>query len=132
MEKISYLCRNFFDMTKKVTPLTWQKDLTIRFNNDIQAIDDDFILFDNVKFLPAFDYPFRVDMTTVIICTKCTTRGKIGIKSYETTAPCMIIARANEILQYEYISDDFEGLFISMSIRLTDSIIPNSQERLPI
>jgi AraC-like DNA-binding protein len=119
-------------MAKEITPLTWQTNIKSNIDFDILSINDDFMLFDNVKVLPAFTYPFRVDLTTFIICTKGTTRGKIGLKSYETAAPCMITVLADEILQYEHISDDFEGLFISMSKRLTENMLPDIQERLPV
>lgn len=119
-------------MQKEITPLTWQSDLKNKINFDIQTIEDDFLIFDNVKVLPAFAYPFKTDVTTFIICTQGETRGKIGLHSYHSVAPCMITLLAGEILQYEYISDDFEGLFITMSKRLTDSLLPNIQERLPI
>lgn len=119
-------------MAKKITSLTWQTDLKNNIDFDIQSVDEDFMLFDNVKVLPAFAYPFKFDLTTFIISTKGTTRGKIGLKSYETIAPCVITLPADEILQHEYISDDFEGLFIVMSKRMTDSLLPDIQERLPI
>ena len=38
----------------------------------------------------------------------------------------------SQILQYEEISDDFEGLFIVMSKRFSDSLFANVQERLPL
>ena len=119
-------------MTKEITPFTWQIDFKSEFGNEIQGIDDDFILFDNIKVTSAFDHPFRSDVTTFIICTKGVTRGKIGLNSYETQAPCMITLLADEILQHEYVSDDFEGLFIVMSKNMTDSLLPEIQERLPI
>lgn len=119
-------------MEKEITPLTWQIDFKKSFGNEILGIDDDFILFDNMKVLPAFSYPFRSDVTTFVICTKGSTRGKIGLNPYETQAPCMITLLADEILQHEYVSDDFEGLFIVMSKRMTDNLLPEIQERLPI
>ena len=119
-------------MIKEITPLTWQLNFKNSLGNKIEGIDDDFVLFDNIKVLPAFDHPFRSDVTTFIICTKGETRGKIGLKSYETQAPCMITLLAGEILQHEYISDDFEGLFIVMSECMTDDLLPEIQERLPI
>ncbi|MDR0811981.1 MAG: helix-turn-helix domain-containing protein [Paludibacter sp.] len=119
-------------MSKAITPLTWQSDLKNNLDLEIQSIDDDFLIFDNVKVLPAFAYPFRIDVTNFIICTKGSTRGKIGLHSYQCVAPCMITLLEGEILQHEYISDDFEGLFITMSKRMTDNLLPNIQERLPI
>jgi AraC-like DNA-binding protein len=119
-------------MAKKITPLTWQANLKNNIDFEFQSIDDYFMLFDNVKVLPAFAYPFRLDVTTFIICTKGTTRGKIGLKSYQTTAPCMITLLSDEILQHEYISDDFEGLFIVMSKQMSDSLALYIPERLPV
>ena len=119
-------------MEKGIMPLTWQTDLKNEVTFDIHSIDDDFMTFDNMKVLPAFSYPFKVDVTTFIICTKGITRGKIGLNSYESVAPCMITLLSDEILQYEYISEDFEGLFIVMSKRLSEGLFPNIQERLPI
>jgi AraC-like DNA-binding protein len=119
-------------MAKEITPLTWQSNFKSNLDLDILSIDDDFLLFDNVKVLPAFAYPFRIDVTTFIICTKGVARGKIGLKSYETPAPCMITLLADEILQYEHISNDFEGLFIVMSKRMSDSLVPYIPERLPV
>jgi AraC-like DNA-binding protein len=118
-------------MNKEITPLNWLVDLKNRMGIDIQSIDDDFMMFDNLKILPAFSYPFKVDVTTFIICTQGQTCGKIGLRSYQTAAPCIIVVMANEILQYEYISEDFEGLFMSLSQRLSDNLL-NIQERLPI
>jgi AraC-like DNA-binding protein len=119
-------------MAIEITPLTWQTNVKNQIDFDIQSIDDDFVLCDNVKILPAFNYPFRVDVNTSIICTQGNSIGKIGLKSYQTVAPCMITIIADEILQYEYISDDFEGLCIVMSKRFSDSLLPSIQERLPL
>ncbi|MFB6342025.1 helix-turn-helix domain-containing protein [Saccharicrinis sp. FJH62] len=119
-------------MAKEIKPLTWRLDIKNSFDGKILGIDDDFVLFDNIKVLPAFAHPFRSDVTTFIICTKGITRGKIGLYSYETKAPCMITLLADEILQHEFVSDDFEGLFIVMSKRMTDNLLPDIQERLPL
>ncbi|MDD3490808.1 MAG: helix-turn-helix domain-containing protein [Paludibacter sp.] len=119
-------------MKEKVVQLAWETNLKNNIDFEIWSVDEDFILLDNVKVLPAFDHPFKLDVTTFIIISKGITRGKIGLKSYETTAPCVITLPAGEILQHEYISDDFEGLFIVMSKRMTDSLLPDIQERLPI
>lgn len=117
---------------KEIVPISWQTNLKNKIGVDIPSIDDDFLIFDNVKVLPAFDHPFRVDVTTFIICMKGVSRGKIGLKSYETQAPCMITLLPNEILQHEFISDDFEGLFIVMSKHMTDNLMLNIQERIKI
>ncbi len=119
-------------MQTDIKPLSWQRNFKSKFDREILSIEDDFILFDNIKVLPAFDHPFKSDVTTFIICTEGSTRGKIGLKSYETKAPCMITLLHDEILQHEFVSDDFKGLFIVMSERMTDDLLPNIKESLPV
>ena len=117
-------------METKITPLNWQSDFKNKI--EVESIDDDFILFDNLKILPTFKYPFRVDVTTVIFCLKGTTKGSMGMIPFTTQAPCFIIILADQILQYEEISDDFFGLCLVMSKRFSDSLFASVQERLPL
>ena len=117
-------------MEKKITPLNWQSDF--KDNIDVVSIDNDFILLDNIKIFPVFKYPFKVDVTTAMICTRGEITGYFNMKPHTTKAPCLNIVLADQILQYEYISDDFEGLFIVLSKRFSDNLFTNIQERLPL
>jgi AraC-like DNA-binding protein len=117
-------------MEKKVTQLTWKDNFKDNLNS--VSIDDDFLLFDRINILPAFYQPFKTDMTAFMICTKGETQGKINLKPYSTSAPCIITILADKILQYKYVSKDFEGYFIVMSKRFTNGLFPIIQERLPL
>ncbi|MDR1455188.1 MAG: helix-turn-helix domain-containing protein [Tannerella sp.] len=112
-------------MKKGIARLRWKEDLGDKVKVDFRDVDDDFILSDHIKILPAFSFPFSMDVTTIMICIQGTARGKIGLKSYETLSPGVIILLAGEILQYESVSDDFKGLFMVMSERLADSLLPD-------
>ncbi|MDR0815228.1 MAG: helix-turn-helix domain-containing protein [Bacteroidales bacterium] len=115
-------------MQKKILPFNWRPELENRAG--IDSIDNDFILFDNPIITDVFDYPFKVDVTTAIICIKGTTRGAINLKPFTTQAPCLVIVLADQILQYEHFSEDFSGLFIVMSKRFGDSL--NLREQFPL
>ena len=117
-------------MEKKITPLNWRSDF--RDMLDVTSIDDDFILFKNFKIVSAFKYPFKVDITTGMICLKGTLKGSFDMIPSVIEAPCFSIVLAGQVLQYEYVSDDFEGLFICMSPRFSDSLFANVQDRLPL
>ena len=117
-------------MDHKITPLNWLSDF--RNGMDVDSIGDDFILLDNIRILPVFKYPFRVDVTTAIICLKGSIKGYFNMKLHCAQAPCFITVLADQILQYDEISDDFEGLFIVMSKRFSDNLFANIQERLPV
>lgn len=108
-------------MKRLINQLDWQSVLKGRDN--VYSIGKDFFLMDNIIHTPSsYTHPFMVDSVNAIICIKGCSRGKINLKPYETKAPCMIIVLPDQILEYEYISDDFEGLCIIMSKRFTESL----------
>jgi AraC family transcriptional regulator, transcriptional activator of pobA len=115
-------------MKNVIMPFNWRAELNDLANAD--SIDNDLILLENPIIKSSFNFPFKVDVTTAIICIKGTTRGKINLKPYTTTSPCLVTILPDQFLQYEYISEDFSGLFMVMSKRFTDSL--NIQERLPL
>jgi len=114
---------------EQVTILSWRSDFE-QFYDSVYSIGDDFILLDSPIIPASFEYPFKMDSTSVIISLAGTTRGKINLVSYETPAPSMIIIPADQIMEYEYISEDFRGLFIIMSKKFTDSL--NIDDRLTV
>ena len=112
-------------MKNSINHFNWQTIL--KGHDNVHYIGNDFILFDKSIISLEFNYPFRVDVLTAIICIKGTTRGKMNLKPYTTDAPCMVIIMPDIILEYEYISEDFEGVFIVMSKRFLESL--NIQEK---
>ncbi len=115
-------------MKNIISPFNWRTDLAEFAKAD--SIDNDFILLDKPIISSAFEIPFKVDVAIGIICIKGITRGKINLKPYTTVSPGFITILPGQILEYEYFSEDFSGLFIIMSKRFTDSL--NIQDRLPL
>jgi len=99
---------------------------------EIDAIGNDFILLEKPVSLSVSSAPFITDVTTAILCLKGSTEGAINLKPFKSEAPCMIILLPDQILEQKYLSDDFSGLFIIMSKRFTDNLLPNVHERLPL
>ena len=117
-------------MENKIPPLNWQSELKDKLG--IISIDNDFMLFDNAHILPAFKYPFKVDVTTAMICLRGSTKGYLNMKPTLTQAPCFNVILADQIMQYEEISDDFEGLFIVLSKKFTDSLFSSASDRMSL
>lgn len=108
-------------MKNRVPPLNWRAELADAA--EIDSIDNDFILLNTHRVPSAFlGYPFKLDVTVAAICLRGTAKGAINLQSYAIQAPCLTIVLPNQIIQYEYISEDFSGLFIIMSRRFTDNL----------
>ena len=114
---------------KSVLPFNWRSELDI---NEVYSIDNDVILLDKPIITSTLEYPFKVDVTAAIICIKGKTEGVINLEPYTTDGTCLITILPGHIMQYKSISDDFEGLFLVMSQKFTDSLMPNAADRLPL
>ncbi|MDR2234208.1 MAG: helix-turn-helix domain-containing protein [Tannerella sp.] len=116
-------------MKQVISSLDWIGELG---NTAFDAIDNDIILFEKMPRESRTDYPFKIDVTTVIICLKGKMEGVINLKSYKAESPCFTVILPDQILEHNYISEDFSGLFIVMSKKFTDSLMPSAQDRLPL
>lgn len=116
-------------MKNTINPFNWNAELK---NLEVDSIDNDLVLLENPIFTSAFDYPFKVDVTTAVICMKGSMKGSTNLRQYNAEAPCLFVVLADQILQYEYMSEDFSGLFIVMSKKFTDNLLINIQERFPL
>lgn len=112
-----------------MTPFNWRAELK---DQSVDSIGDDFILLEKPFVTSTFDNPFKLDVSVAIICTSGVMKGTIDLKTYNTQAPCLVVVMADQILQYEYISEDFAGYVIAMSNKFTDSLFMNLQERFPL
>jgi AraC-like DNA-binding protein len=107
-------------MKEVISLFDWRSELN---QIEADAIGDDIILLENPIITTAFDYPFKVDVVTAIICTEGSIKGFIDLKQYHCTAPALFIVLPDQILQYEAYSENFSGYFIVMSKKFTNSLI---------
>ncbi|WP_321334949.1 helix-turn-helix domain-containing protein [uncultured Bacteroides sp.] len=114
-------------MRKNIPLFNWQIDLQ---NSIIDKIDNDFVLMDKPIIKSTFVYPFKVDVTTAIICLSGILEGEIDLEPFRAQPSTMVIILSDQILQYKYMSEDFTGLFIVMSNKFTQSL--NLQQGLSL
>jgi len=109
-------------MKKAINHLDWQSALESR--EDVYSIGKDFFLTDKLTTNTLFPraHPSVVDSVIAIICTKGSALGKLNLKRLEVETPCMIIILPGQVIEYEFISEDFEGQCIIMSKRFTESL----------
>jgi len=116
---------------RNILPFNWRTELELE-NKAIYSIDNDVILLDKPIITSTFEYPFKVDVTAAIISIRGKTEGLINLQPYTTDGACLITILPGQIMQYKSISEDFEGLFLVMSSKFTDSLMPNAAERQPL
>ena len=116
-------------MKKIISSLNWLGELE---NTEYDAIGNDIVLFEKMNYKSVASDPFKVNVTTVIICLKGTLEGIINLKPCKAAPPCFLIILPDQILEHKYISEDFSGLFIVMSKKFTDSLMPDIQNRIPL
>ena len=114
---------------KNVLPFNWRRELE---DIEIHTIGNDVVLLDRPVITSTFQYPFKVDVNVNIINISGITEGVINLKPYKTEGACLITILSGQIMEYKSISDDFVGLFIVMSEKFSESLIPNAHERLPL
>jgi AraC family transcriptional regulator, transcriptional activator of pobA len=112
-----------------IGPFNWRSGLK---SKQIDSIDDDFALLENPVVTTGFESPFKLDVTIAIICIGGTMKGAVNLKHYSIEAPCIFIVLHDQILQYEYFSEDFSGLFIIMSRKFLTNLSVDIQERVPL
>jgi AraC-like DNA-binding protein len=112
-------------MEVKITPQNWRQYVANKDN--VIAVNNDFMLVEDLQLLPTFNFPFKINMMIVAICTQGSTRYGINFKTYESKAPCISIISQNQTLQEEYISDDFQGYAIVLSQQFIDNLFHDMQ-----
>lgn len=95
---------------------------------DSDSVEDilsqDFFVFEGLSgfFLDNLDEPIKFSANTNIFVKKGVCRGEIDLIKFEMQAPCIVNVKCNQILQKEYVSEDFEASFIVLSKRLISNL----------
>jgi AraC-like DNA-binding protein len=94
------------------------------------SIGDDFILTDDIRSVPFFDFTCKIEVVAITICLKGSIGGTLDLRDYLFPENSFIIVSPGQTVRYSYLSDDFYGLFIIMSKRFTDTIELNIKDSL--
>lgn len=109
--------------------INWRTNLS---KNETDFINEDLFLFSNPLLLPAFEYPVKMDIPLVMLCSRGTIKASVNLKDYTIEAPALFIVVSGKIVQYKSVSDDFSGFFMLMSKRFLADLLSGPRERLPI
>ena len=99
---------------------------------DYSSIEDDIILFERNQIDFVLNQPFKVDVVIVIVCLRGTLKGSVNMKSYSLESPCSILVQPSQILQQDYVSEDFEALFIVFSQHFANILLSQIEDKFPL
>jgi AraC-like DNA-binding protein len=114
-------------MKEQAHLFNWQVNID---GADITSIGNDLILLEKPIIKSIFDYPFKVDVTTAIICLSGSMKGFVNLKPVVSSTSTLTTILPGQILQYEDITDDFTGFFTIMSNQFINNL--NIQTRTPL
>lgn len=97
---------------------------------NIDFIDNDFAIFDNIQEVPLYAYPTRLEAAVFAVCLTGSIRVGINLQEYTFVPKSLMMAMPDQIIQRYTCSDDFAGIFIVVSKKFIDEIIPDTQKLL--
>ncbi|MDD2513293.1 MAG: helix-turn-helix domain-containing protein [Proteiniphilum sp.] len=106
-------------MNQAISLFDWRSEMNVQ-NTD--AIGENLILLENPQIHLSFDYPFKVDITIVVICTKGTMKGSVNLKNFTMRAPALLVVLPQQILKLFALSKEFTGYYILISHQSIESI----------
>lgn len=114
-----------------VMPFALQNDGS-KHRTTSKNIGNEFTLLEDFSNLPLFMHPFKMDVLAVMVCTQGAGEGTIDMYPYNLTAPFVVIIRPDQIIHYEYLSDDFSGYCLLLSNRFSSDFLLDTDNSLPI
>ena len=99
-------------MKDLIAPYNWRVELE---KMETDSIGQDIILIDNPDVSTMNNKPFKLDITAAIICTNGIVKGSFNLNRFEAKAPFLFVVLPDQILQHEYVSEDFSGHLMIVS-----------------
>lgn len=105
--------------------------------NDINAIvnkdniDNEIFIFDDIKDIAHPNNPIKLQMPVFAICTNGHGKININLQEYEVIPNTLITLLPDHIIHGYTTSEDFKGLFIGVSLKYSEEVIPDIHTLLP-
>ena len=94
----------------------------IQKNGNVENIEDKFYIGNLSSEMNLINYPFRTDLCVCCICSAGESRGRINLIPYSLKALGMSINVPGQLLEHEFMTDEFQGIYILMSKDFVSSL----------
>lgn len=97
-----------------------------------ENIGHDFILVENIRNVPYFHDPVKLDVAVAAICFSGELRGRINLLDFRFRANDFFILLPGQIIQYVNISDDYRGLHMVLSRQFIKELSEEIGDCIPL
>lgn len=104
----------------------------IQHLSQIDFIGNDFAIFDDIRDLPLYDYPTRLNAACFFLCRKGSCKVQVNFHEYGVEEGMLGIVLPDQLVQQGGSSHDFEGIFICISKDFIDGVLPTMQQLFPL
>ena len=87
-------------------------------------IDEDVFIFDDIRRVTVED-PVMIEMPIFVLCIQGSACVELNLKEFEVPANSLVTLMPDHILHGYRHTDDFKGLFIAVSNRCVDELVPD-------
>ena len=94
---------------------------------DVNYIDNDIIIYSDVKDLPFKEYMLKTPMVTIGICFKGRMQLDINDCPYQVMPNDILISPPNAYIKNAWLSPDFECNILCLSLRAVTDFIPENR-----
>lgn len=98
----------------------------------INTIDEDFVIFNDIKGIPIYTEPTRMQNTVLSICLNGYTRIMVNMQEYYVAPGSVLLVMPDQILQSLEISDDYECACIALSKKFGDEVFSKLKVMVPL
>lgn len=111
----------------KKDPIKEVSLLRLREKADIPSLNDDLLVFEDVKMLPQLKEPRRMNCLIVAVCTKGSAKYLMNQHKMSVKAGEAIVLAEGEVIDQIELSDDIEGVALLISYSFLYEIIKDMQ-----
>ncbi|MDR1793237.1 MAG: AraC family transcriptional regulator [Bacteroidales bacterium] len=101
--------------TVSVQKLMWKEDILPKLQGKREACNGNFCMFEHVPIENKVLFPSQLDVSIIMLCTEGQLTGFYNLQEINLHASSLAFFLPRQILEIRYMSENFKGLFMSIS-----------------
>lgn len=98
----------------------------------IMCFDDEIVLFDKLELVKLNKLPWKLSRPFFAMCLDGSANLKVNLQSYDIGKNELVTLMPEHIIHGYGSSDDFKGIFVAVSTKVSEHLLPDISSALPI